>query len=60
VHDVENVAGIATEPVEAGNDQLVTRPQKLDDGGEFGSTVAAAARYLLRPDDAAALGLQLC
>jgi hypothetical protein len=59
VDDVQDIAGVASEPVEAGDDQLVTRPQELDDGGQFGSPVPAAARHLFRADDAAALGLEL-
>jgi hypothetical protein len=57
VHDVEHVACVAPEPVETGDDQFITGPQKLDDGGQFGAALAAAAGHLLRADDAATLGL---
>jgi hypothetical protein len=37
VNDIENIAGIATKPVETGHNQFVTGPEKFEDGREFGS-----------------------
>ena len=58
VDQVEHIAGVATEAVEAGDHEFVTGAQELDDRSQFGSAFARAARDLLRPNDAAALGPQ--
>src|SRR3569832_1494822 len=48
VDQVENVTRVASKPVEAGHHQLVTRAKEIQNRGQFGAAVAAAARYLLR------------
>jgi len=42
VNQIEHVAGVATEPVESRNDQLVTGPEEHN-GGMFGAGLAAVA-----------------
>ncbi len=43
VDHVEHIAGVATNPVEAGDHQFVAGPEELDDGCEFGAAFTRAA-----------------
>jgi hypothetical protein len=43
MHNVEHIAGIAPQPVEAGNDKFVAWPQEFDDRHQLGAAFAAAA-----------------
>lgn len=32
MYHIENIAGVAPQPIQAGNDQFIARPQELDNG----------------------------
>ena len=49
---------VAAEPIEACHHNFVTETQEFEHSNQFGPTVATGARYLFRPNDAAALGLR--
>jgi hypothetical protein len=42
MNEIEHVAGITAEPIKAGDYQLVTGPQEIDDGRQFGAALPAA------------------
>ena len=58
VHQVQDVARVAAQPVELVNHQDVARPDKLDDRRQLVAAVTALAARLLGPDDVAACGLE--
>ena len=47
------------EPVEPGDNQLVTGPEKRQHGRKLDAALAAAARHLFGANDRAALGFEL-
>jgi hypothetical protein len=55
VNDVEYVPGVSSEPVKARDDELVSRPEELDDGRELAAALAARAGHLFRPYHVASL-----
>jgi hypothetical protein len=57
--EVQNVTGIAAQPVEQRHNQFVARPQELKDGSEFCASLSTAARDLFRLNDLAPLRLKL-
>jgi hypothetical protein len=58
MNQVEHVAGIAAQPIEAGDRQLIAWSQEGQHGGELNAPLAAAARHLLRSNDLAPLSRQ--
>ena len=58
VHEVEDVAGRAAEPVELDDDELVAGADELDDRSQLVAALAALAAGLLGSDDLAAGGVQ--
>ena len=55
---VQHIASVAAEPVEASDNQFVSRPHEGEHRREFGTAFPTGPRNLLRPNDAAPFSLQ--